>query len=390
MSSVPIVFVSMAIIGYSLMAATVAYTLVALLTLLSWRQARERMPAVPSAVSILKPLCGDEAELYERLRSFFQQDHPRVQLVFGTRDADDPALAVVERLRREFPEADVAVVIDSRTVGCNPKVSNLRNMLGAARHDVLILSDSDVRVGARYARQVSAPLRDERVGIVTCLYHSVATAGLWSHLGAQFVNQWFLPSALLAHRLGSPAAAFGATIALRREVLELIGGFDTLAGYLADDYQIGALVRRQGLRNRLSPYVVETLAAEAGVRALWRHQLRWARTIRALRPIGHAAAGVSLGLPVTAVGLVLTGLAAPAWGLFGVAFLLRIALMFAVRWRVRVNEHRIRRDTCFWLMPLCELFSCAVWCASLATRTVYWRGRRYRVHSDGSLERRPA
>lgn len=388
MSAIPAVLTIASITGYALMVATVAYSLVVILTILTWRQKRTEADGGMRPVSILKPLCGLEPELYERLRSHFVQDHPCLQLVFGVSDAQDPALDTVARLRREFPEVDVAVVIDDRTIGCNPKVSNLRNMVEAARHDVLILSDSDVRVGPHYARSVSAPLGDARIGIVTCLYHSSSAPGMWSRLGAQFINSWFLPSALLARRLGSSASVFGATLALRREVLELIGGFEAVAPYLADDYMIGALVKRQGLRTLLSPYVVDTLAAESSLRALWRHQLRWARTIRVLRPTGHGAAVISLGLPVTALGLILTGLTVVAWGLFGAALLLRIALLLATRRCILVNERRLERNGSVWLMPLCDLFSFAVWCASLMTRTVYWRGRRYTVRADGSLQSR--
>lgn len=388
MSAIPAFLAVAAIIGYALMAATIAYSFVVILTILTWRQKHTEMEGGRRPVSILKPLCGLEPELYERLRSHFLQDHPCLQLVFGVSDGQDPALETVARLRHEFPDVDVAVVIDDRTIGCNPKVSNLRNMVEAARHDVLILSDSDVCVGSQYARSVSAPLDDARIGIVTCLYHSSSASGLWSRLGAQFINGWFLPSALLARRLGSSASVFGATLALRREVLNRIGGFEAVAAYLADDYMIGALVKRQGLRTLLSPYVVDTLTAEPNLRALWRHQLRWARTIRVLRPTGHGAAVISLGLPVTALGLILTGLTAPAWVLLGAALLLRIALLFTTQRCLLVNERRIERNGPVWLIPLCDLFSFAVWCASLATRTVYWRGRRYTVRADGSLQSR--
>ena len=258
-------------------------------------------------MSILKPLCGAEPETYACLRSFCDQAYPQFQIVFGVCDANDPALGVVSRLQREFPQIDMAVAVDHSQHGSSRKVSNLINMLPLARHEYLVVSDSDVRVDPDYLAQIIGPLLDDGVGIVTCAYRGCPRRGLWPLLGSMFINEWFLPSVRVAAMAGSRAFAFGATIALRRAVLERIGGFTAIANQLADDYRLGELTRRLGLRTVLSEVVVDTWVAEGSFGELVRHELRWLRTIRALRPSAYCFCFITFGMPVAALGALLAG-----------------------------------------------------------------------------------
>src|ERR1700733_1400798 len=238
--------------GFALAAFAMAYGVIACIAV-SMRVSTSRLaPRRLPAVTILKPLCGAEPETYECLRSFCDQAYGEFQVIFGVRDSNDPALAIVERLQREFPQRDLQTVVDRREHGSSRKVSNLVNMMALARHEFLVLSDSDVRVQRDYLARIVAPLLDGGVGIVTCAYRGCPRRGLWSLLGSLFINEWFIPSVLVAAMAGSRSFAFGATIAVRRQVLERIGGFASIADQLADDYRLGELTRRLGLRTGLS------------------------------------------------------------------------------------------------------------------------------------------
>jgi ceramide glucosyltransferase len=213
--------------GTALAAAAAGYTFASWVGILRMRR-KAATPALPDRsppVTILKPLCGAEPELYECLRSFCDQAYPSFQIVFGVCDRDDPAVDVVSRLRAEFPAADLAVAIDRRQHGNSRKVSSLINMLALARHDFLVIADSDIRVERDYLGKVVGPLLDAKVGIVTCLYRGKPRPGFWSLLGSMFIDEWFMPSVCVAAMAGSRSFAFGATIAIRRQVLARIGGF---------------------------------------------------------------------------------------------------------------------------------------------------------------------
>ena len=220
------------------------------------------------SVTIFKPLCGAEPETYECLRSFCDQDYPEFQVVFGVADVNDPVVPIIERLQAEFPARDLQLVVDRRQHGTSRKVSNLVNMLPAARHDYFVIADSDVRVERDYLSRIVAPLEDEAVGIVTCAYRGVPRSGVWSLLGSQFINEWFIPSVRVAALGGSRAFAFGVTIAMSRRVLCRIGGFMAIVNQLADDYRLGELTRNLGLRTVLSDVVVETFVAESSLAEL--------------------------------------------------------------------------------------------------------------------------
>jgi ceramide glucosyltransferase len=337
-------------------------------------------PAQLPAVTILKPLCGDEYELYEQLRSFCLQDHRRVQIIFGVCDELDAALYVVYRLQHEFPYQDLSVVVESTTRGANRKVGNLINMAPHIKHDYVVIADSDIRVDRDYVERVVAPLLDSRVGIVTCAYRARPRANFWSKLGALFIDEWFIPSVWVAALTGSQSFTSGATIALRRDVLDAIGGFAQLADHLADDFQMGALVRARGLRTVLSEVVVETTVDEPTLSSLVRHQLRWLRTIRTVQPAGYAFSFITFPVPVAIIGVVLAGGAAWSLVFLAIAMACRVTLHFirsSDAWSVSLSQ--------LWLLPIHDLLAFGLWCWSFVAPEVTWRRGRYRVERNGSL-----
>ena len=345
------------------------------------RFARHPLPTAAKwpPVTVMKPLHGAEPGLYENLRSFAHQDYPVVQLVLGVGNANDSALPATRALIRNLPESDIALVIDARVTGSNQKVANLENMLAAARHDILVLADSDMRVDRRYLAAVTAPLLDPGTGAVTCLYQGVATAGKWAELGALHINFGFLPSVLAAEALGINRGCFGATIAMRRETLSRIGGFAAVRDELADDQRIGEQVRAQGLAVVLSRYLVEARVSEPSLAALWLHELRWARTIRTIAPAGFAGSILTHAVAISALGV-----AAAGFSLTACVFLV-ISLM--VRWvSARVIAGALGFPaTKLWLLPLRDALSFAVFVASFFGRRVSWRDQVFQVAPTGRM-----
>jgi ceramide glucosyltransferase len=331
------------------------------------------------AVSVLKPLHGAEPGLYDNLASFLDQDYPGMQVVFGVRHRADTALPVARALSRENPERDIALVIDPRASGSNLKVANLENMLPAARHEVLVLADSDMRVDPRYLGTVTAPLQDSRTGLVTCLYKGVPHGGLWSQLGAMHINFAFLPSALLGNMLGVGGGCFGATIALRRAVLERIGGFARIRNELADDHRLGDAVRDLGLATVLSPYIVENHVTERSFASLWQHELRWARTVRAMAPYGFAGSVVTHTVVLTALAVATSGLSELAWWFVLVSLLLRWLTAGIIARSLALPTGGL------WLLPLRDVLSFVVFLGSFCGRSVLWRDQLFRVGPGGRM-----
>ncbi len=347
-----------------------------------------RTPPVPVArppVSVLKPLCGAEPGMAESLTSCLRQDYPQFQLVFGVADPADPALAVVAGLPSS-EEAEIATVVDATPHGRNLKVGNLLNMWPAASHDIIVIADSDIRVGPHYLDDVVAPFADPAVGVVTCLYVGEAAAGVWSRLGALGINHGFLPSAVLARAIGRKDGCFGATMAVRRPVLERAGGLAALADVLADDWVLGDLVRKSGLGIALAARPVGIMVDEPGFKALFTHEVRWGRTIAAVdrpsylasvitQPVALAALAVLLG-----PALVGTGSAAGVLAVFGIACLCRL-------WAVRAEEIALGLPRAgLGLLAVREILSFVVYVVASCGRTVVWRGRRFVVRHDGTLD----
>jgi ceramide glucosyltransferase len=331
------------------------------------------------SVTILKPLHGEDPELYDNLRSFCEQAYPAVQVVFGLRDPADPAAAVVRRLIADLPGADLALVVDPRIHGTNLKVSNLINMMARARHPVLVIADSDMRVTPDYLDQLVGALAAPGVGLVTCLYAGRPLAGLWSRLGALFINHGFLPSVLVGARVRRWPGCFGATIALHRETLAQIGGFARFRDQLADDYRLGAAVDQAGFRVALARYLVEDVVVEPSGRALLRHELRWARTIRSIAPRDYAASMITYPVAFALLCALLSGVSAA-----GAAVLLATLAWRLIVVRMIDKAFALPRQP-LWLVPVRDVLSFALLIASFCGETVEWRGRAFRLTEDGTL-----
>ncbi|MBF0561660.1 MAG: bacteriohopanetetrol glucosamine biosynthesis glycosyltransferase HpnI [Alphaproteobacteria bacterium] len=330
-------------------------------------------------VTILKPVCGDEPGLYDNLRSFCTQDYPEVQVVFGVRDPEDTAVPTIRRLMAALPGVAMDLVIDGRLHGTNYKVSNLINMMAVARHDILVVADSDMRVGPDYLGVIVASLLRPGVGAVTCLYTGRASGNVWSILGAAWINATFLPSVLVGRAVGGVEGCFGATMALCRDTLNAFGGFEALRNHLADDYALGALVRRSGHAVVLAPHVPEHAVAEATPGELLRHELRWSRTIAAIAPVSFAASMITNPVALAVVAVALAGGAPVAWGGLALAVACRFATM---RWIV----HSLGCDPIpMWAIPPRDLLSFVTLVAAFFGRSVTWRGHRFRVGRDGLL-----
>lgn len=339
-------------------------------------------PWLPS-VTILKPLKGLEVDLYENLSSFCRQDYPTFQIIFGVADPDDPAVQVVRRLQAYYPQLAIDLVVDGRIYGTNYKISNLHNMYRAAKHEVLVIADSDIRVSSDYLRRIVEPLRDPKVGMVTCLYRAVSSGGMPTLIESLFVNTDFAPSVLVARLVETRRYAFGATMALRRSVLNEIGGFLPLANYLADDYYLGNRVAARGYEVGLSDLVVDTVLDVGTWTHLLEHQLRWARTNRSSRPGSYFALVLTHGTLWATLNLLYNH--GNGWAVSVTA------LMYALRMlTASVIANRYLGAPLRWcdalLVPLKDLLLSAIWVMAFIGDRVQWSGNAFRVTKGGELE----
>jgi ceramide glucosyltransferase len=333
--------------------------------------ARSRAFSFLPPVSILKPLKGADPGMYQAFRSHCLQDYPQYEILFGVSEANDPALELVEQLKTEFPEREIRVVYCARNLGANTKVSNLAQMLREARYEHLLVNDSDIRVEAQYLNRVIAPLADEKTGLVTCLYRGNASPTLGSRLEALGIGTDFAAGVLTARYLeGGIRFGMGSTLAFRRTDLKAIGGFEALLDYLADDYQLGY---RLGAAKKvaLSETVVETSLPAYSLLDFWRHQLRWARTIRDSRSWGYLGLIFTFGVPWAVLGVILAHGERWAWALLAATVALRLVQAITTG-RLCLRDHQIPR--LLWLLPLRDLIAVAVWIASLFGHSIHWRG----------------
>jgi ceramide glucosyltransferase len=346
--------------------------------------AASRAPATRFAapVSVLKPLCGAEPRLFENLATFCEQDYPAYQLLFGVSSPSDPAIAVVRRLEAAYPDRDIALVVDPLVHGQNLKVSNLINLAAHAKHELIVIADSDIAVEPDYLHGVTAPLADPDVGIVTCLYHAKSVGGFWTRIGAQFINEWFAPSVRIAHAGGSRSFGFGATLALRASTLAAAGGFHALKDCLADDYWLAEHTRQLGLTTVLSEVVVATDVIEPDFSTLWLRETRWLRTIRSINPLGFAFLFITFTSPWLFAGALL------AHGVDVFAPTLRDSVLVgstALGLIARIGLHaRGSRDALtFWrdlpLVPLRDALLALQWLVAAFGSHVVWRGARMPV-----------
>jgi ceramide glucosyltransferase len=345
------------------------------------KRAHPRTEAVPG-VTILKPLHGNEPGLLENLNSFCIQDYPgRMQVVFGVQDPSDAAVLVVKRLQNVQAASDLDLVIETKVHGLNRKVSNLVNIAPRIQHDVVVIADSDLRVDPNYLSRVISALDEPGVGAVTCLYYGVPITGIWAGLSALGINAHFLPGVVFGLALGLARPCFGSTLAFRRQTLGEIGGFMAFVDTIADDYAMGEALRGRGYNISIPSFAVAHMCTQSSPREFWRHELRWARTIKSIDPVGYAGSVVAHPLPWALIAALLgVGSTAllPAMALAVASIVCRMALLRQV-----VRAYTLPLQA-YWLVPARDLLSFILFVVSFLGRDVNWKGYRYRMVAGGN------
>lgn len=334
----------------------------------------------PKPVTILKPLHGSEPGLFPRLFSLCRQRHEgKVQIVCGTQHVKDPANEVVRLLQRLNPATEIDLVVDDRSRGANPKIANLVNMEAKARHDIIIVSDSDIIVEDEFLRRVVAELENTQIGAVTCLYYGIAARGVWAQMSALNINVQFLPNVIVALTFGAAKPCFGSAIAMRNQVLKRIGGLKSYQDELADDYAIGRAIRAAGLDVVVPRWAVGHVCFDRGFRSFWEHHMRSSRTIRSIDPVGYIGT-IFMHPMMLALVAALMGAQHPI-ALPGVAFASRVILSFSME-----RTFNLPRPAP-WLLVLHDAISFAVFVGSFFRAAVEWRGQNYRILRDGTMEK---
>jgi len=336
-----------------------------------------RPPELRSAepISILKPLSGLDADLESNLRTFFEQDYPAFEILFAVREPDDPAVAIVEKLRREYPNVTSRLLITGEPPYPNAKVFSLDRMLHASAHDLLVMSDSDIRVTPTLLQTISAEFQDAKLGVATCPYRAVAGRSFWSQIEAIGMNTDFLAGILVARMLEGMRFAVGPTIAARRRVLESIGGFDRLKDYLAEDFVMGKFAAEAGHGVNLSSYVIEHhIGSSLDFRHNAAHRIRWTRSTRRSRPAGYLGQLFTMPVPLA----LFVTMWNPSWW---PVLLVTLAIRGVAAWTVAELVLRSRPN--WLLLPLEDIAGFCFWIAGFFGNTIVWRGRRYRLESDG-------
>lgn len=348
-----------------------------LIVIAAWSyQAQPRGANGTGPISVLKPLSGAEEGLEANLRSFFEQRYSEFEILFAVRHRDDPAVAVVEALRRDFPLVRCELIVTGEPPYANAKVFSLSRMLAAARHDLIVMSDSDIRVSPDMLGSVAAEFSDPSVALATCPYRAIAGRSIWSRLEAEGMNTEFLGGLLVARILLGVDFAVGPTIVARRPVLDTVR-FERLKEYLAEDFVMGKIAAEAGFRVILSRIIVEHRIGSQTFRANMSHRLRWARSTRRSRPLGYVGQIFTNPLPVA----LLLCAAHPAWWPVLVpSVLVRAAAAWAV------SQHVLGEPVRWHLVAAQDLLSWIFWIAGFFGNTVMWRGRRYYLHRDGRFE----
>ena len=360
--------------------AGAAYLLLAASVVARFMAVRAPRASQLPSVTLLKPLHFDSPGLEEDLDTFVSQDYAGpIQIVFGVQNIHDPAIAVVDRLKLRHPGFDIELVVDTRSYGQNGKISNLINMVEHTRNELIVMSDSDISVTPDWLSKIVGALQQPGVGAVTCPYTGLGGTNAWSTLAAMGSSYDFLPSVLFGTWWGIAHACLGSTIALRRSTLAQIGDFEAYVDYLADDYEMGRAVRQRGLRVAVVPLAVSHRCTEESLSDLLKHELRWSRTVRVLRPLEHVGTVITYPFPLALAALALLG-----GGLYGGA-----AVLTALGARI-VLKSTVERVTgsCagpLWLLPVRDIISMAVFLLSFFGQNVAWRGARFQVRPSGAM-----
>lgn len=328
-------------------------------------------------ISILKPLSGADEGLEENLRSFFTLDYPDFEILLAVRRGDDPAVAIAESLRRAYPQVPAQLLVVGEPPYANAKVFSLDRMMAAARSDVLVMSDSDIRVSPDMLRVVAGEFQDPKLGVVTCPYRAVAGRSFWSQLEAVGMNTEFLGGVLVARMLEGMKFAVGPTIVARKQALQEIGGFDRLKDYLAEDFVMGKFAADAGWTVSLSSYVVEHRIGSETAAVNAAHRLRWARSTRRSRPAGYVGQLFTNPLPLAA----LLVLVRPEWWpVLAATVVIRALAAYATAGWVLHDPACAQR---WWLIPVQDLLSFVFWIAGFFGNTIIWRGKKYYLQADG-------
>jgi ceramide glucosyltransferase len=363
------------IILLALLAGALVYSALTVIAALRYLAVRPLELRSPEPMSVLKPLSGLDADLESNLRTFFEQDYPSFEILFAVREPEDPAVAVVEKLRQEYPNVPSRLLITGEPTYPNAKVFSLDRMLHASAYDLLVMSDSDIRVTPTMLRTIAAEFQDPKLGIATCPYRAVAGKSFWSRIEAIGMNTDFLAGILVARMLEGMRFAVGPTIAARRRTLESIGGFERLKDYLAEDFVMGKFAAEAGHGVGLSSYVVEHhIGASPGFRENAAHRIRWTRSTRRSRPVGYLGQLFTMPVPLA--------LLVTIWNLsWWPVLLVTLAIRGVAAWTVAELVLRSRPN--WLLLPLEDIAGLCFWIAGFFGNTIVWRGRRYRLESDG-------
>ena len=354
------------------------YYLVACFAALAFsrRAKAQTSPTFEPPVSILKPVHGVDFASYDNYASFCNQDYPEYEMLFAVNDESDPAIAVVQRLIADHPQRRISLFVGAEYLGANKKVNNLARLTREAKHEVLALSDGDVRVGPKYLRNVVAPLRDGNVGAVTSFYRGIAQKNLYAELEAVGAASAFFAGVLMAVWTEGVKFALGASIVTTKTWMRKIGGFEAIAAFLADDYEIGHRIAQSGGRVVLSHETVSTMYPAQTFHSFWQHQLRWARTVRLCRPPSYAALLFTQGLPWVIAAALVSPAPWIAASYFLAYFVLRLAMAYFVGVSV-VGDEVLRRR--LWIVPLWDAINFLVWATSFASNRVVWGNVEYVV-----------
>jgi ceramide glucosyltransferase len=357
-----------------LLAGSIIYSFLSIIAAFQYLSVRTAKSSSSEPISILKPLAGLDLDLEANLRTFFEQDYPAFEIIFAVSDASDPAAQIVAKLQREYTAVSSRLLMTGDSPYPNAKVYSLERMSAVAAHDLLVMSDSDIRVTPDLLRTVAAEFQNPYVGIATCPYRAVPGKSFWSHLEATGMNTDFWAGALVARMLEGMRFAVGPTIVARRSVLESIGGFDRLKDYLAEDFVMGNFAAEAGHGVILSSYVIEHHIGSCTLSQNVAHRVRWTRSTRRSRPAGYIGQLFTMPLPLA----LLAGALAPAmWMLFPITLAVRCLAAYVVSRRV------LRAKINWLLLPIEDLLGFLFWIAGFFGDTIVWRGRRYRIHSDG-------
>jgi ceramide glucosyltransferase len=364
----------------ALVFGSLVYCVLTVIAVMRYRAAQLPAKHAAPAISILKPLAGVDEGLEENLRTFFEQRYPEFEILFAVRQTDDPSIAIAERLRARFPGVPSRLIVTGDPPYPNAKVYSLQTMLDAARHDLLVMSDSDIRVTPDMLDTIAREFSDPAIGMATCPYRAVPGRSFWSTLEALGLNTEFIGGVLVARMLEGMKFAIGPTIVARRATLERIGGFDAVKDYLAEDFVMGKLAAERGDGVILSSYVIEHRIGSQGFAANVRHRLRWNRSTRRSRPAGYVGQLFTNPLPLA----VLLWLARPEWWpVAAVTMLFRAASGWATA-ELALRDPLTPR--LWWLVPIQDIASFLGWIGGFFGNTILWRGRRYYLLPDGRFE----